>query len=354
MENAPLTFSPIFDRELCLTARRERYSVVRLIYGIVLFLFIFGPVFLSGGFQSSGELEHRRLADLNEFFLAVITVMDGLAVLFLTPALVAGTIAEEKQRRGFEIVLATTLTSFEIVLGKLLARMCQLIVIVSLTVPIFCLLSLNGGVDVGVVVLGYLVTLTTGLLLASMAITVSTMSARPLQAVILAYLLDFAWMVLPALPNPFPSRGGPGPPTLSSWAGTGLAFFQQSIAMTNPIYVAASLPQLNLRNLIAVVPTMIALQLGASVVLVVGSAFVFRPLALRRGSAGSRFKPIAFILSRRTFRTRRACGDRPMVWKECHVARATVLTRFVTMVAVIRAGDCHRLGGLANRFLGIS
>jgi ABC-2 type transport system permease protein len=137
--------SPIFHWELIAIARRRRYFVIRWIYGIVLFVSILGPILLSGRLNSSQELEHRRLADLNEFFFAVIMAMQGLAVLTLTPALVAGTIAEEKRRRGFDLVLTTTLSSIEIVLGKLLARMCQLVVLLSLTVPVYLQASLTDG-----------------------------------------------------------------------------------------------------------------------------------------------------------------------------------------------------------------
>ena len=235
-----MRIAPVLHWELIVIARRERYYVIRWIYGIVLFVFIFAILF-SGGLYSSRELEHRRLAELNEFFLAVIMATEGLAVLTLTPALVAGAIAEEKQRRGFDIVLATTLSSIEIVLGKLLARMCLLVVILSMTVPVFCLLSLNGGVDVGLVVLGYLVALTTGFLLATMAIAVSTLSTSPLQAVTATYLVELAWLILPSLPDPFGPVVGPGPPTFSSWVRQGLLVIQQWVGMTNPFYVAGGL-----------------------------------------------------------------------------------------------------------------
>jgi ABC-type transport system involved in multi-copper enzyme maturation permease subunit len=326
-----LRISPIFHRELIALARRERYYIIRWIYGVVLFVFIFGPTLLFGGLYSSQELEHRRLADLNEFFFAIIMVMQGLAVLTLTPALVAGAIAEEKQRRGFDIVLTTTLSSFEIVLGKLLARMCQLVVLLSLTVPIFCLLSLNGGVDVGLVVLGYLVTLTTGFLLAAMAIAFSTLSSSPLQAVTATYLVEFAWLLVPSLPDPF----GPGSPGFSSWFSKALVVVPQWIGMSNPIYAAWEMVRIAPRDLVAGLLKTIALQLGVSALLVLGSALVFRPLALRAGSSDSRFKLLSFVLSRRTFCPRCACGDRPMLWKECHVSRTTVLTRFITVLAVL-------------------
>jgi ABC-2 family transporter protein len=312
-----------------------RYNIIRWIYAIVLFVFIFGPILLSDGLYRSQELEHRRLAELNEFFFAVVTVTEGLAILTLTPALVAGAIAEEKQRRGFEIVLTTTLSSIEIVLGKLLARMCQLVVILSLTVPVFCLLSLNGGVDVGLVVLGYLVTLSTGFLLATMAIAVSIVSKSPLRAVTATYLIELAWLLLPYLPDLFGPVMGPGPPSFSSWIRAGLVVAQQCVGMTNPFYVAGGMSRLLRPELVVGLVKMVALQLGVSALLILGSAYVFRSLALRAGSSDSRFKLVSLSLSRRTFRPRRACGDRPMLWKECHVARTTVLTRLITVLVVL-------------------
>jgi hypothetical protein len=47
-------------------ARRERYYVIRWIYGIVLFVFIFGPTLFFGGLYSlysSKELQHWRHAN---------------------------------------------------------------------------------------------------------------------------------------------------------------------------------------------------------------------------------------------------------------------------------------------------
>ena len=52
-----------------------------------------------------------------------ITIGQEILVLLLTPALVAGVIADEKQRKTLHYLMASQLTSAEIVLGKLLVRM---------------------------------------------------------------------------------------------------------------------------------------------------------------------------------------------------------------------------------------
>ena len=68
-------------------------------------------------------------------------------MLAITPALVGGTIAGEKQRKTLHYLLASELSSAEIVLGKLMARMLMVLVYLVAGVPMLFLLMLFGGVD---------------------------------------------------------------------------------------------------------------------------------------------------------------------------------------------------------------
>jgi len=314
-------------------ARRERYFVVRWIYGLCLLICIGGPIFSQLRLSSSQEMEHRRLAALNEEFFILAVFVQGLAVLVLTPALVGGTVAEEKQRGGLDILLTTTLSSTEIVLGKLSARMCLMVVIMLVAAPVFCLMSLNGGVDVGLLALSYGVTLTTGLLIAAIATFVSTLSGRPFRAIMASYFLVTAWLALPFVLDPFTT--GPGPPALSFWIGEGIAAVQRWVGMTNPFYVAAGMSSGLSRELIVGLAWMMVAQVGIAALLIVGAAAILRPVARRAGPSASRFKLVSFIFSKRSLLPHRACGDRPMLWKECHVARTMVLTRLLIVLALL-------------------
>ena len=73
----------------------------------------------------------------------------GLALLCLIPALVAGVIADEHQRKTLHYLLASRLSSAEIVLGKLGARMVHVATFVALGIPVVCLLALYGGPQSG-------------------------------------------------------------------------------------------------------------------------------------------------------------------------------------------------------------
>ena len=68
-------------------------------------------------------------------------------MLLLTPALVAGVIADEKQRKTLHYLMASRLSSAEIVLGKLLVRMLYVTVLLGVSLPVLSLLVLLGGID---------------------------------------------------------------------------------------------------------------------------------------------------------------------------------------------------------------
>src|SRR5262249_43268618 len=115
----------------------------------------------------------------------------------LTPALVAGVIAEEKQRKTLHYLLASRLSSTEIVVGKLAARMLHVGVFLAIGLPVTSLLSLFGGVDPLAVVLVFAGTLSTALFLSALAILVSTHARRPREAITIAYSLELVWFVGP-------------------------------------------------------------------------------------------------------------------------------------------------------------
>ena len=56
--------------------------------------------------------------------------------------------AQEKDRRTFVLLLLTNLSNRELVLGKLLASLLQVLVMFAAGLPVFMLLSLLGGISV--------------------------------------------------------------------------------------------------------------------------------------------------------------------------------------------------------------
>src|SRR5436305_1279842 len=117
---------PVFDVELLTLARRKRYYAFRFLYGLLLlFLIAQNDPAVNGGYHvgASGELSIQELAEVGRMMFTTFAWSQAVVVLMITPALVAGVIADEKQRKTLHYLLSSRLTSGEIVLGKLCARM---------------------------------------------------------------------------------------------------------------------------------------------------------------------------------------------------------------------------------------
>jgi hypothetical protein len=151
---------PVFNVELVTTARRARYYAIRFGYGMLLLFFVVQTVGVwpanAGALWEGGTLSIAEMALTGQRIFATFTVFQGVAVLVLTPALVAGVVADEKRRKTLQYLMASRLSSAEIVLGKLLARSLHVGIFLAIGVPVMSLISLFGGVEPGGVMLAYL------------------------------------------------------------------------------------------------------------------------------------------------------------------------------------------------------
>ncbi len=318
---------PVFQAECMTTARRRRYYVIRFLYGLLL-LSIVSMAFqaFSWVWSSVGPYNGRSsaLADMaNSIFMSFVAAQ-VLTVLCVTPAMVAGTIADEKQRKTLHYLLASQLSSLEIVGGKLAARMLHLIVLISAGLPIISILGLIGGVDPVLVVVSFLGTLTTAYAIAGMAIFVSTLANRARDAIIIAYGILIALLLVPSVLPATLSQSAPG---LADWIST----------ITSPI---VRLDPFQLLSLTEPKPDL-ALNLAMMAVghVVIGSLFMVLGVFCLRPAfgRGGRVRTTAATgpARKRRFWSRPEVSDVPMVWKECHVTSLPLFIRIsVGLVAV--------------------
>ena len=140
-----------------------------------------------------------EMADFGQQIFIAFAIVQAVVVLLLTPALVGGAIADERQRKTLHYLLTSELSSAEIILGKLAARLLQVGVLVALGLPVVSLIGLFGGVDFQVLLLTYAATLTTIYFLATASILVSVVSRRPREAISLLYVLEMVWLIVPTI-----------------------------------------------------------------------------------------------------------------------------------------------------------
>src|SRR5258708_18530855 len=111
---------PVFAYESARLARQGRVIVLRGIYvvGLLALLYAIVPATLE---VAEEALDHVAFEFSRAFLLAQAAV-----VMLVTPLYVAGAIGDEKEKRSLDFLLCTPLSSREIVLGKLAARLLNL------------------------------------------------------------------------------------------------------------------------------------------------------------------------------------------------------------------------------------
>jgi ABC-type transport system involved in multi-copper enzyme maturation permease subunit len=326
-----MLLGPVFNAELLTTARRARYYVIRFLYGLIILFQIYLSYQANSWRSGFGtrELSIQEMADLGQQVFGSFAVVQTVVVVLLTPALVGGTIAEERQRKTLHYLLTSQLTGAEIVLGKLAARLLHVGVLVALGLPVVSLVGLFGGVDFELLLLTYAGAFTTVYFLSTASILVSVGSRRPREAISILYILEIVWLIVPTLlMSAMPYWDEPWP-TIARAINPALFY----AAVTSPIYLLSPMSWTGGGSLHASAAWGMGLQLAYGTAFLVLAALRLRPSSRNEGGNRGLNVVIAGITRRRRWFPRPECGDDAMLWKEMHVSRTGGLTK-TAMVAL--------------------
>src|SRR5262249_33389914 len=200
------------------TGRQSRYIVLRCLYALAFLLVLYwtyrsfavalpvarpmpGPWMAPGPWTGPGRwatpvVRQSDSAALAAAFFYSFMKVQFLTLIFFTPAFVASAIAEEKERKTMEFLLATDLHSPESVLSKFVSRMGSLALLIITGLPILGILQFMGGVDPNLVLAGFVITGLSMVSLASVSILTSVYAKKPRTAIVVSYLILLAYLAL--------------------------------------------------------------------------------------------------------------------------------------------------------------
>ena len=138
------------------------------------------------GFNRSATL--GETARFGLLFFQIIAYVQLTLLLFFSALSAAGTVALEKDRRTFVLLLMTDLSDYEIVVGKMLGSLLPIILLLLVTMPVFALLLLLGGLSGQQVVQAGLVFLSTSLASGSLGGLVALWREKTFQSLALSVL----------------------------------------------------------------------------------------------------------------------------------------------------------------------
>jgi ABC-type transport system involved in multi-copper enzyme maturation permease subunit len=332
-------FGPMLFYDLLRIARRTRYFLLRGLYALALSLLL-AWFFLVWRVDSPADtMSAKEIAQFAETFFYTFICLQFLVVVVLTPAYTAGAIAEEKERRTLEFILATDLRNREIVLSKLATRLANLALLILTGLPILSFLQFLGGVDPNLVLVGFALTALSMISLAGLGMLNSVLTKRPRDAIALTYLSAAAYLLLSG----------------ASWLllspNLGLSTFPSTDDWQSPVTVEDCVYGFNTGNIVA-----LCVQLGSLIAngknIADSLPGMLRDYAIFHGSvallcsgwAVLRLRAVALSQSygksqkvswRARLWRRPHVGQHPMLWKELFAEPGLRFNAFSRIVVVV-------------------
>ncbi len=179
---------------MAITPRRPRTYVARAIYLLALLILMVTSWLVLAGTQVV-----RDLGDLARFGMILFQILAPLQlalVAFSSALLAASAVAQEKDRRTLELLLLTHLTNSELVVGKLLASLLHVLVLLTAALPVFMLAALLGGISFDQIGRAFAVTLVSVLACGSLGSTLALWREKTFQALAMTVLALVLWLAL--------------------------------------------------------------------------------------------------------------------------------------------------------------
>ncbi|MCA9176274.1 MAG: ABC transporter permease subunit [Planctomycetales bacterium] len=175
--------NPVLQRELMVNLRMHRGFILLFFYQLALAAVVYFAWPQEAKLDLTEDPEAaRRLVDL--FFLGQYVLASMMA-----PSFAAGAITGEKERKSYEMLLASPLRPGAIVLGKLVASLTHLAVLIFSSLPIVMLCLPLGGISAYEVFAAYFALIMSVLTFGMISVACSSFFKRTAASLVVSYLL---------------------------------------------------------------------------------------------------------------------------------------------------------------------
>ncbi len=175
--------NPVLSRELLVNLRNPRSFILQAAYVSFLGLMVYlAWPSGEGGLTQVSSGAAKRLFDL--FFLGQFFL-----VAMVAPTFAAGTITGEKERKTYEMLLASPLEPMTILVGKLLSSLTYLVLLIFSSLPLMILCFLLGGILLSEIARAYLTLILAAGTFGLISVACSSYFNRTSSALVVSYLI---------------------------------------------------------------------------------------------------------------------------------------------------------------------
>ncbi len=175
----------IFEKELRVASRRRRNYVLRFAYVSLLTSIL--VLFWVAMVRNSGSSIYRasRMSAAGQEIVAFIVWFQFCAGQILACVMLSNAISDEIYHKTLGILMTTPINSFQIVMGKLLSRLLQLILLLAISLPLLAIVRIFGGVPWDYIISSLCITLCAMILVGSLSLFYSIFCRRAYVVIIM-------------------------------------------------------------------------------------------------------------------------------------------------------------------------
>jgi ABC-type transport system involved in multi-copper enzyme maturation permease subunit len=196
----PTILGPVFMVELLRASRRRRLYILRALYALALMgLVAIGVSAMDSRSHYSRANSVKQAALFAERFYTAFGFFQMTVGSLLVAAAASGTLADERQRRTIEFLFATDISNRELVLGKFAVVMLSAVALLASAAPVIGLTQLYGATPLDELARSSITAVSTMAFVASGCLLVSTLSTRPREAMVRAFVAAAFLLLAPLL-----------------------------------------------------------------------------------------------------------------------------------------------------------
>jgi ABC-type transport system involved in multi-copper enzyme maturation permease subunit len=192
---------PIFDKELRVSSRRKRNYFLRFAYVALLTAFVTFAWLVTArlGGPTSPVFQVSRMPEVGKHIVTAIVWFQFIAVQFIAVVMLSTAINDEIHRKTLGVLMTTPISSFQIVIGKLLSKLLQLVLLLAVSMPLLAIIRVLGGVPWDFVISSLCVTLTAAIFSGSLSLAFSIYNRQAHSVIVRTALVCFLLYTVPSI-----------------------------------------------------------------------------------------------------------------------------------------------------------
>ena len=178
---------------MTVSSRSIRLPLILGAFNMVLAIF---AVFMMAVMVDSAKIDAQiDYGTFLEIFRYVATIEFAL-ILLIMPALTAGQISGERERKTLDLMLTTKIKPAGIVFGKLEVALSTVMLLIVSSLPVIALVFAYGGVTIANIGLLFIAYIVAAFLMAAIGIWSSSLCSRSTIATVISYIGSFVFLVV--------------------------------------------------------------------------------------------------------------------------------------------------------------